>query len=80
MRASQSATTVSVASATPCLDHFAVLTPGPVLAYLAEDFATPEHIGPKRRANFIAGTDDAQLQTEAFGLVATFLRGVGRPR
>lgn len=28
---------VSVASATPCLDHFAVLTPGPVLAYLAED-------------------------------------------
>jgi hypothetical protein len=28
---------VSVASATPCLDHFAVHTPGPVLAYLAED-------------------------------------------
>jgi hypothetical protein len=53
---------------------------GQALVYLAEDFSTPEHIGPKRRANFIAGTDDAQLQAEAFGLVATFLRGVGRPR
>lgn len=50
------------------------------LSYLAEDFATPEHVGPKRRANFIAGGDDPQLQAEAFGLVATFLRGVGRVR
>ena len=53
---------------------------GQALTYLTEDFATPEHIGPKRRANCIAGGDDDQLQAEAFGLVATFLRGVGRVR
>lgn len=53
---------------------------GQALTYVSEDFATPEHIGPKRRANFIAGGDDDQLQAEAFGLVATFLRGVGRAR
>lgn len=48
------------------------------LQQLSEDFASAAHVGPKRRANFIAGADDDQLQAEAFGLVATFLRRVRR--
>ena len=54
-----------------------------MLGYLAEDFASSEPLGPKRHANFIAGADDASLQAEAFGHVATLvdaLRATDPPR
>jgi len=62
--------------------HLSVLLQEPdttrALGYLAEDFASPEHIGPKRRASFIAGRHDPDLQADAFGLVADLLARVRR--
>ena len=48
------------------------------LAFLAEDFASPEHVGPKRRARFLTGRDDPVLQADAYGLVAAFLQLITR--
>lgn len=48
------------------------------LKILAEDFASPDHVGPKRRAEFLGDRDDVALRAEAFAAVAEFLRQVTR--
>jgi len=52
------------------------------LDYLAEDFASPEHVGPVRAALFSPGRRDAKTQADAYGYVQEFLGRVrpGRSR
>lgn len=47
------------------------------LAILAEDFATENHLGPIRRAEFLGDRDDAALRQDAAGAVLAFLELVG---
>jgi len=44
----------------------------------AEDFATEEHLGPKRRATFLGDVDDADLRQDAVGAVQGFLDAIRR--
>lgn len=46
------------------------------LAYLDEDFATDEHLGPKRRAEFLGDRDDLDVRQDAVGAVQGFLAAV----
>ena len=46
------------------------------LDYLAEDFASPEHLGPVRAARFSPGRLDEKTQADAFGYVQEFLARV----
>lgn len=48
------------------------------LVILAEDFASPDHIGPMRAAEFLTGRSDAEAQTDAYGYVQEFLSRVRR--
>ena len=43
------------------------------LAILAEDFATDEHLGSRRRAEFLGDRDDPGLRQDAVGAVLGFL-------
>ncbi len=43
------------------------------LNYLAEDFASPDHLGPVRTAAFLTGGRDHQTEADAFGHVQEFL-------
>ncbi|MBW2258077.1 MAG: nucleotidyl transferase AbiEii/AbiGii toxin family protein [Deltaproteobacteria bacterium] len=47
------------------------------LTFLAEDFASPEHLGPKRAAEFRTGGSDARVQADAFGYVSARGRSSG---
>lgn len=48
------------------------------LVLLAEDFASPNHVGPMRAAEFITGRQDAEVQADAFGYVQEFLSRVSQ--
>ncbi len=48
------------------------------LEYLAEDFASIDHVGAVRAARFRTGRPDADRQAAAFGYVQEFLRRVRR--
>jgi hypothetical protein len=48
------------------------------LTILAEDFASPDHLGATRCAEFISGRRDARVQASAFGYVQAFLRAARR--
>ena len=43
------------------------------LVILAEDFATPDHLGATRAAEFLTGHHAAAVQADAFGYVQEFL-------
>lgn len=62
------------------ITHFAPLTADPeathALALLAEDFASPDHVGPRRAAEFRFGRPDPNTQADAFGYVQAFLAAV----
>jgi hypothetical protein len=62
-------------------DRFALIADAPeareALLILAEDFATDEHLGPMRRAEFLGDRDDPDLRQDAAGAVLGFLRLVG---
>lgn len=47
-----------------------------VLTILEEDFATDDHLGPKRRATFLGDRDDPHLRQDAVGAVQGFLAQV----
>lgn len=49
-------------------------TVGQALGFLAEDFATIDHLGPRRAARFEAGEDDEALAADARGPVDDLLR------
>ncbi len=49
------------------------------VAILDEDFASPDHLGATRCAEFLTGRRDAAVQADAFGYVQEFLRRVRRP-
>lgn len=49
------------------------------LGYLAEDFASPDHLGPSRAAEFLFRRKDAEAQADAFGHVQEFLARVRPP-
>ena len=46
------------------------------LGFLAEDFESPDHVGPARAAEFTTGRQDSAIQTDAFGYVQDFLTQV----
>lgn len=46
------------------------------LEILAEDFATDEHLGPKRYAEFLGDRDSPDWRQDAVGVVREFLRWV----
>ena len=46
------------------------------LEYLREDFASEEHVGPRRAAAFLTGREDPEIQADAFGYVQRFLSRV----
>lgn len=48
------------------------------LDLLAEDFASPDHVGPIRAALFSPGRRDVSTQADAYGYVQEFLRRAGR--
>ena len=48
------------------------------LVILIEDFASPDHVGPIRAAEFMSDRRDAQVQTDAFGYVSEFLTRIER--
>lgn len=51
------------------------------LDFLAEDFASVDHVGPKRHAEFLGNRDDDGFRQDAVGVVQAFLaavRGGGR--
>jgi hypothetical protein len=48
------------------------------LDILAEDFASPDHLGPMRAAEFLTGRHDDEAQTDAYGYVQDFLSRVRR--
>ncbi len=60
--------------------RFAAIADAPearaALTVLAEDFATDEHVGPKRRAAFLGDRDDPDLRQDAVGAVQGFLAKV----
>jgi hypothetical protein len=43
------------------------------LGFLAEDFESPEHVGPARAAEFRTGRHDPAIQADAYGYVQGFL-------
>ena len=43
------------------------------VTFLAEDFASVEHLGPVRAAQFALGRKDPEIQADAFGYVQDFL-------
>lgn len=46
------------------------------LHFLDEDFASPDHVGPRRRAEFLGDRDDAAYRADAYGVVRAFLERV----
>jgi hypothetical protein len=48
------------------------------LDILAEDFASPGHLGPTRAAEFLTGRHDDEAQADAYGYVQEFLSRVRR--
>jgi hypothetical protein len=48
------------------------------LAILAEDFASPDHLGPMRTAEFLTGRHDDEAQADAYGYVQDFLSRIRR--
>ncbi|MBN1605002.1 MAG: hypothetical protein JW940_00130 [Polyangiaceae bacterium] len=64
------------------VDRFRMIEEAPdaqsALALLAEDFASPDHIGPRRAAGFLNDPPDPARQADAFGAVQEFLARVGR--
>ncbi len=44
------------------------------LSYLSEDFAGPDHTGPRRTAEFLYGRPDVETQADAVGFVALLLQ------
>ena len=48
------------------------------LDFLAEDFASVDHVGPKRHAEFLGDRDDDVYRQDAVGVVLAFLAAVGR--
>ena len=49
------------------------------LRFLAEDFASVDHVGPKRHAEFLGARDDSELRQDALGVVQALLARVRRP-
>jgi hypothetical protein len=47
------------------------------ITILREDFASPEHLGPSRVAEFITGVRDEDIQADAYGAVADLLDSLG---
>ena len=62
-------------------DRFAIIMDAPealaALVFLAEDFETEEHLGPRRYAEFLGDAGHAERRAEAFGAVREFLRRAG---
>lgn len=58
-------------------ERFATIADAPearqALDYLREDFASPDHVGPRRAAEFLGGRNPAR-QADAFGDVQEYLR------
>jgi len=48
------------------------------LTFLAEDFLSLDHVGPKRHAEFLGNRDDDVFRQDALGVVEAFLDAVGR--
>jgi hypothetical protein len=48
------------------------------LAIIERDFSDPDAVGPRRVADFIVGTEDADLQADVVGFLAELLRKVRR--
>jgi hypothetical protein len=48
------------------------------LTFLAEDFASVDHVGPRRHAEFLGNRDDDLFCQDALGVVAAFLAAVRR--
>jgi hypothetical protein len=46
------------------------------LRFLEEDFASADHLGPKRHAEFLGARDNIDLRQDAFGVVQAFLHRV----
>ncbi|MBT3220271.1 MAG: hypothetical protein HN348_14385 [Proteobacteria bacterium] len=63
-------------------DRFSSIAQAPearvALTFLEEDFATDEHVGPKRRAEFLGDRDDPDLRQDAVGAVQGFLAEVAK--
>ncbi|MCB9528426.1 MAG: hypothetical protein H6701_08545 [Myxococcales bacterium] len=62
------------------ITRFAPLAADPearqALDILREDFETPDHVGPRRAAEFRFGRPDPNTQADAFGYVQAFLAAV----
>lgn len=63
---------VDVAARWPAIAH--ATEAQTALRWLAEDFASPEHLGPRRRTESITGREDSEKQVEAWAIVDDFLR------
>lgn len=50
------------------------------ISILSSEFETIEHVGPRRRAAFLGDAGNAACRQDAVGVVAAFLRAVGRAR
>lgn len=48
------------------------------LVILAEDVASPDHVGPMRAAEFLTGRHDVAAQADAYGYTQEFLARVRR--